>query len=120
MSGPKDDRGTVGPTRPVPMEAIREFCDRIAEQFRPEKIILFGSYARGTATADSDVDIVVIMPCEPSQFRLSVKILQAIRRDFPLDLIARTPEDVERRMEWGDPFIRDIVEHGVVMYESID
>jgi predicted nucleotidyltransferase len=57
----------------VPMRAIREFARRVAERFRPEKIILFGSYAYGTPHADSDVDILVVMPAR-NQHDQAVKI----------------------------------------------
>ena len=48
----------------VPLRVIRRFARQVAERFRPEKIILFGSYACGTPHADSDVDILVVMPAQ--------------------------------------------------------
>lgn len=102
----------------VPMEEIQAFCQRVGDTFHPEGVILFGSHATGTTTPDSDVDIAVIMDTQRKPFWQSVEILQAIRRKFPIDLIVKTPADIERRRQWGDPFVRDIVEHGVVMYES--
>ena len=47
----------------IPMRVIRDYARRVAERFQPEKIILFGSYAYGTPHEDSDVDILVVMPC---------------------------------------------------------
>ena len=48
----------------IPMHEIEAFTARVAEQFLPQRIILFGSYARGEATSDSDVDLLVVLPCE--------------------------------------------------------
>ena len=53
----------------VPMRVIRQFAHEVAEQFRPDKIILFGSYAYGTPHADSDVDILVVMPARNQLIR---------------------------------------------------
>ena len=98
---------------------IRKFSDAVALQFRPGKIILFGSHAYGHPTADSDVDLLVIMPrIRQRGERMSVRIRHAIPRDFPLDLIVRTPAEVDRRLRWGDSFLGEIMEKGVVLYES--
>ena len=100
---------------------IRSFCDEVAKQFRPRKIILFGSYAYGRPTPDSDVDLLVIMPRTRHRGeRMSLKIRHAVQRDFPLDLLVRTPADVAKRLRWGDFFIREIMDKGKVMYEVAD
>jgi predicted nucleotidyltransferase len=98
---------------------IREFSQEVARKFRPEKIILFGSHARGTATKDSDVDLLVIMPRTRAHGeRMSVRIRHAVPRTFALDLLVRTPADVARRLRWGDGFLREIMEKGEILYES--
>jgi predicted nucleotidyltransferase len=102
----------------VPLSAIRRFAKEIAERFRPDKIILFGSYAGGTPTPDSDVDLLVIMPTR-NQIEQAVRIDEAIeRRGFPLDLLVRTPKCLETRLKWGDWFLQDIVTRGKVLYEK--
>src|SRR5260221_10134119 len=74
---------------------VRAFCEATGQRFRPRKIILFGSYAYGKPKADSDVDLLVIMPRTRERGkRMSVRIRHAIPRDFPLDLLVRTPADV--------------------------
>src|SRR5437762_574826 len=75
----------------IPMRLIRRFARQVAERFAPEKIILFGSYAYGTPHADSDVDILVVMPAR-NELDQSVRISLAIEAPFPLDLIVRTPK----------------------------
>lgn len=98
---------------------IREFSRAVAQKFRPERIILFGSYAHGTPTEDSDVDLLVIMPRTRDRGeRMSVRIRHAVPRTFPLDLLVRTPADVAKRLRWGDCFLREVVEKGQVLYEA--
>ena len=108
----------ASPATITPMAVIEQFAKRIAERFQPERVVLFGSYARGDATSDSDVDLLVVMRTDEKPFWQSVKILQTVACPFATDLIVRTPDDLQRRMEWGDPFVREIVEHGVTLYES--
>ena len=76
----------------VKRSRIRAFSDAIARGFHPQKIVLFGSYAYGKPTEDSDVDLLVIMNrTRLKGERMSVRIRHAIPRDFPLDLLVRTP-----------------------------
>lgn len=106
--------GTPG----VPLRAIRRLAGEIAEKFRPEKIILFGSHAYGTPREDSDVDLLVIMPTR-DPFALAVRIRLAIERAvFPIDLIVRTPGEMAWRLEEGDWFLREVVDRGKVLYEA--
>src|SRR4051812_37427765 len=74
----------------IPMSAIKRFARRIAEKFEPEKIVLFGSYAYGTPHAESDVDLLVIMPCR-NVITKSIQIDAAFEWPFLLDVIVRTP-----------------------------
>lgn len=104
----------------VPMAAIRRYAREIAERFRPDRIILFGSYASGTSTPDSDVDLLVIMPTR-NQLEQAVRIDEAIEdRGFALDLIVRTPKTLKTRLRCGDYFLQDIVARGQVLYEMAD
>ncbi len=100
------------------MRQIRAFARRIAAEFRPRKIILFGSHAKGTARRDSDVDLFVVMPFRGRRVDQSVGILMKLRPSFPLDLIIRSPKEVRERLRIGDPFVRRILESGKVLYEA--
>ncbi len=102
----------------VAMDQIEEFGRRVGEEFGAEKVILFGSYARGNATPDSDVDILVIGPFQGRSVDRSVEIRMRLRPGFPMDLLVRTPEKVRERIEMGDSFMREIVDHGKVLYEA--
>jgi uncharacterized protein len=105
----------------VERSQIRAFSRAVARRFRPRKIVLFGSYAYGKPTEDSDVDLLVIMPRTRDRGeRMSVRVRNAIPRTFPLDLLVRTPPDVARRLRWGDPFICELLKRGRVLYEAND
>jgi len=104
----------------VAIDMIEEFGQRIGRQFGADKVILFGSYAHGRPTEDSDVDILVIGPFEGRSVDKSVQIRLKLRPEFPVDIIVRTPEKVRRRIEMGDEFMREVVDEGRVLYESDD
>ena len=103
----------------VPMSLIRRYAEDVARQFRPEKIILFGSYAYGEPHADSDVDILVVMPAR-NEIDQAVRIDRAIGPPFPLDLIVRKSKDLAWRLKEGDSFLREILAKGKVLYEEAD
>jgi len=88
------------------------------EEFGVEQVILFGSYAEGKATEDSDVDLLIIGPFDGRSADALVKIRMKLRPKFPLDIIVRKPEDIRRRLEMGDLFIKEIIEEGKVLYEA--
>ena len=77
----------------VAMRNIKELAGRIAKQFRPERIVLFGSYAYGTPGPDSDVDLLVIMHFEGKSFWKSLEIANVVNPSFSVDLLARRPDD---------------------------
>jgi predicted nucleotidyltransferase len=97
---------------------IEDVCRRIAEEFKPEKIILFGSHAYGQPTPESDLDLLVVMPYEESYFLQAMKIRRRLGLVTPMDLLARPPEELQYRLDIGDRFMREIVERGKVMYEA--
>ena len=102
----------------VAMGKIKELAGRIAKEFKPERIVLFGSYATGTPTVDSDVDLLVVMPFDGRSIDESVKIRLALRPAFPLDLLIRTSEMIQERIRQGDTFLSDIMENGKVLYAA--
>ena len=98
-------------------EKIDKMVRRIVKKFKPEKIILFGSYARGTPTRDSDVDLLIIMPVLGSKREKRIEIgvaLHDIR--IPKDIIVATPDEVERRKNLVGTIIRPALEEGKVLY----
>jgi predicted nucleotidyltransferase len=100
----------------VTMNEIQDLGDKIANGFHPQRVILFGSHARGTAEEYSDVDLLVILQFEGKNFRKSLEILNHLDSHLPIDLLARRPDDVQRRYNDGDPLIREALDHGKVLY----
>ena len=92
---------------------------RIAETLHPEKIILFGSYAYGKPTPDSDVDLLVIMPSEDEEIERYLKVSRLLRpRAFAVDILVKTPQEISTSLEKGDFFIDEIVSQGKILYEQ--
>jgi len=104
----------------VKRSQIKAFSNAIVREFQPRKIVLFGSYAYGKPTEDSDVDLLVIMPFNRKRGRKSLEIRQRIPADFPLDLIVRTPAAITQRLQWGDCFLKEILTKGDILYEATD
>ena len=100
----------------VAMNQIEQFGRQIGLEFGAERVVLFGSYAIGTATSDSDVDLLIICQFEGKSVHKSVEIRMKLRPHFPVDLLVRTPEKVRERIEMGDDFLGDILEKGKVLY----
>src|SRR5438876_3375639 len=92
----------------IPLSAIRRFARQIAECFQPEKIILFGSYAYGQPHEESDVDLLVIMPAYDA-VNQEIRIGQAFDWPFSLDLMVRTPKQVERGLKQDNWFLREVI-----------
>ena len=102
----------------VTMKQIQAVGLRIGREFHPNRVILFGSYALGEATEDSDVDLLIVMPFEGRSVEKSVEVRLKIEFPFPVDLLVRTPETVRVRIAMGDNFIRNILQRGKVLYET--
>ncbi|NJK61207.1 MAG: nucleotidyltransferase domain-containing protein [Oscillatoriales cyanobacterium SM2_1_8] len=100
----------------ISISQIQAFSQQIAE--KSERIILFGSYASGKPTEDSDVDLLVILPFEEMPVEKAIAIRQQIKAPFSLDLMARTPQQIQQRLDMGDFFIQDIMQKGRVLYEA--
>ena len=101
-------------------QQIREFSRRLAREFHPRQIVLFGSHADGKPQRDSDVDLLVIMPLRGDAVDKTVEMRLRLRPPFPLDLLVRTPGRIRQRLALGDDFIKDILSKGKVLYEAPD
>jgi predicted nucleotidyltransferase len=109
---------TIDKRKRIPQKAIDQVVKQIVEQFKPQKIILFGSYARGNPRPESDVDLLVVMetPLKGSQQSLEIRHYLGVM--FGLDLLVYTPQHLKERVEMGDWFLRDVLKEGKVLYES--
>ncbi len=106
--------------RPVSTEAIESVVCQIVEQFQPERVILFGSYAYGQPGPGSDVDLLVVMSTPLKETDQAVRICQTVEYHFGLDLIVRTPATLDRRLALGDSFLQEAITKGVVLHERTD
>ena len=89
---------------------------RIKKEYHAEKVILFGSYATGEATEDSDVDLLIVAPTKERFFeRMATvrRLIRDLRNGLPVAPIVLTAKELEERKEAGDPFVQDILETGV-------
>jgi predicted nucleotidyltransferase len=100
------------------MQDIQALVERIVEEFHPQRIILFGSYAEGRPTPDSDVDLLVVLPFRGKGWQMASEIRKRARPTFAMDLLVRTPDQVRQRLRTGDILLREIAQHGKVLYEA--
>ena len=108
-------------TSMVALTDIEDYARRVVERFAPQRIILFGSFADGTPTEDSDVDLLVVMPVEGNPIDKAAEIRRALgHAGFPLDLIVRDPDDLAWRLEQHDWFLLEIMQKGQVLHETAD
>jgi predicted nucleotidyltransferase len=105
---------------PPVAKTLPKAVKRIVTELKPEKIILFGSYAYGQPTPDSDVDLLIVMETngrEKEMYRAASRLLYP--REFPVDIIVKTPKEVEEALKGGVVngfFIREMVKKGKVLY----
>ena len=99
-------------------EALPEVVQRIVQTLHPEKIVLFGSYADGTPTSDSDVDLLIVMETTAPPVERYLAVSRLLRpRPFPVDILVKRPDEIQSALEAGDFFIREVLSRGQVLYE---
>ncbi len=109
---------TIDKRKRIPKKAIDHVVKQIVEKFKPQKIILFGSYARGNPRPESDLDLLVVMDTPLKESKQSLEIRRHLDVMFGIDLIVHTPKRLKERVEMGDWFLRDVLKEGKVLYES--
>jgi predicted nucleotidyltransferase len=102
----------------IMMEEIESLGNRIAHEFQPDRIILFGSYAYGRPNQDSDVDLLVILPFVGKPVRKAIEIRSRVNPKIPVELVVRTPQQVAERIANNDWFMQEILKKGRVLYEA--
>jgi len=99
-------------------KSLRPAIQRIVEELKPEKIVLFGSYAYGKPTPHSDVDLLVVIKTSDSPKERSWKVSRLLLpRPFPVDILVKTPKEVNAALKSGDFFLKEILTRGKVLYE---
>lgn len=115
-SAPLPDAPAAGGAAPV-LEQLPDIVARIVEALHPEKIILFGSYAYGVPTPDSDVDLLIIMETTAPLRERHLPVCRLLRpRPFPVDIVVKTPREIEQALKQGNFFIRELLTKGKVLY----
>lgn len=115
-----EETDTVIPTgfRIPVKDVLPTVVERLVHALHPEKIILFGSYAYGMPTPDSDVDLLVIMDTNGTQTERYMVVSRLIYpRPFPVDILVKRPDEIQHALESGDFFIEEIVTKGQTLYE---
>jgi len=103
----------------LPEKTRKKIVERINSHFKPEKIILFGSYAYGMPGKNSDVDLFIVMESKEKPSKRRIEISKLFRdRQMPMDFIVKTPSEVKERLSMGDFFINRILKKGEVLYEK--
>lgn len=103
--------------RRVTRKQIDAVVRKIVDEFNPERIILFGSYAYGKPTIDSDVDMLIVMKSDERPAKRATRAYHAVHgKTFPMDIVVRTPRELANRLASGDFFVKEIIERGQVLY----
>lgn len=104
---------------PTDMNIIRDMAEFIKKKFNPQKVILFGSYAYGKPSSESDIDLLIVMDTSFRFYKQAAIIRLALDEAFnvslPMDIIVRDQEEIEKRVEQGDFFMREILEEGIAL-----
>ena len=96
---------------------IGSIAAQIIEKYKPEKIILFGSAVNGKLGSDSDVDLLIIKKDTPLYGADRIRELsRIIDRNIPVDFLVYRPEEFQKRLEMGDPFLKAVLKEGKVLY----
>lgn len=106
-------------TRQETDQKIKSIVDEIVKNYKPDKIFLFGSFAWGNPTEDSDIDLFVVKKSEKPSIKMMQEIYELIfDQGGAVDVLVYTPEQLERRKEIGDPFVLKIINNGKLLYAT--
>ena len=99
-------------------KSLRPAVQKIVDKLNPEMVILFGSYAYGKPTPHSDVDLLIVMKTSASLKERSWKVSRLLLpRPFPVDILVKTPKEIEKALKSGNFFLQEILTRGKVLYE---
>ena len=99
-------------------EGLSKVIRQIVEQFYPQRIVLFGSYAYGEPHEGSDLDLLVVMETEENPLHAAARIAASIEHPFPLDILVIRPSDLEVSLEQGNVFETEVIKKGITLYEA--
>ncbi|MCS6829030.1 MAG: nucleotidyltransferase domain-containing protein [bacterium] len=102
-------------------EILNDIVKRLVEGYAPQKVILFGSYARGEASEDSDIDLLIIKDTEKPPIERWQEVKRLLRdrnRRVSVSPLVYTSEEIARRLSVRDFFIEEVLEEGIVLYDG--
>lgn len=99
-----------------PPKKLKKIVDKIVKEYKPEKIILFGSYAWGKPTKDSDVDLFIVKKSKKDFLREQQAVRKIIDGEIAADILIYTPKEIEKRLDLGDFFFKKIINNGIYIY----
>ncbi len=103
----------------VTQNQINEITKRIVENSQPEKVILFGSYAKGNPTENSDLDLLIVKDSKIPRYKRGREIRKHLRGlKIPIDLIVYTNDEIQKWRNVKTAFITTVMESGRVLYEA--
>jgi uncharacterized protein len=106
-------------SRPQPPPFVAQSVARLVRAFAPTRIVLFGSYAKGTASAGSDIDLLVVADFEENRAAHARRARQLVGVAFPpVDVVLCTPQEVADAPSARSPFLASILESGITLYEA--
>ncbi len=115
----KTANNTGASQSPVTSRFLREIAQKVVRSFHPKNIILFGSYAYGKPTSDSDLDLLIVMDSNDRPAERIRKVSDLFDpRPLPMDFVVLTPNEVRHRLTGFDPFLEEIFTKGQVLYGS--
>ena len=97
---------------------IQKITEQIVKKYKPEKIILFGSFAYGKSKPSSDIDLLIIKKTNQKKVDRIKKVLMMTESNLPLEPLVYNPEEIKERLSLGDFFFQDIIQKGKVVYEK--
>lgn len=98
-------------------EEIKLIINRLKKGYRPEKIILFGSFAHGKINESSDIDLLIVKNTSKNPWERQKEADKFIDHKFPVDFLVYTPRELKQRQEMRDSFIEEVINTGRVIYE---
>ncbi len=100
---------------------VSEIVEKLKREYKPLKIILFGSYAYGNPTEDSDIDLLILKNTDERRVDRFVQVKRIIYNPnckIPVSPLVYSPEELEERLRIGDDFIKEIIQKGTILYEG--
>lgn len=98
---------------------IDKIVKQLQNKYKPEKIILFGSFARGKPKKDSDLDLFIVKKTRKNTLERILEVDKILfNRNLPLDILVYTPRQIKERLTLGDFFVEDILNKGKILYEK--